>query len=131
MSLVTVGRQTLHSRSSLRRVQQKSSPTRQEVLETLPNFWPICTVLITITQISMFTAVCVYFGLAPISFVPVTETREVVGFDGFNMTETRDITPNFFIGPSSESLVHVGAQYTPVSSEHTVSHDSHHPMCHM
>ena len=90
-------------------------PTRQEILDSLPNFWPICTILISLVQIGMFIAVCVAFGLAPIQFVPGVEDGEVTGFNGLNETVTREIAPNFFVGPSSESLVHVGAQYTPVS----------------
>ena len=75
-------------------------------------------------QIAMFIAVCVVFGLAPISFRPETRTDEVLGFDGLNDTVSRQVAPNFFVGPPSEALVHVGAQYTPVSVSCDLAHMS-------
>lgn len=71
---------------------------------------------ITLVQIAMFIAVCIAFGLAPIAFEPQLESETVRGFNGISRQETREIAPNFFIGPNTESLVHVGAQFTPVRS---------------
>ena len=101
-----------------------AQPSRQEVLDTLPTFWPICTILISVVQITMFIAVCVVFGLAPISFVPEIRRGEVLGFNGLNVSISRQVAPNFFVGPPSEALVHVGAQYTPVSVSCEFTHMS-------
>ena len=84
-------------------------------METLPTFWPICTLLITAVQIALFVAVCIWYGLAPISFVSITETsRPLPVFAGPDQPVTKEVPPNFFIGPNVGALVHVGAQYTPV-----------------
>ena len=56
-------------------------------------------------------------GLAPIAFKPKSEHRVIVDFNNQSQVSvTREIAPNFFIGPSSTALVHTGAKYTPVSS---------------
>ena len=103
-------------RRPVRRRGREGEPTRSEVMETLPTFWPICTILITLVQIALFVAVCISFGLAPIRFTPEREIGCVQGFADTTCTNVaKNVQPNFFIGPSIDALIHVGAQYTPVS----------------
>ena len=86
-------------------------------MDSLPTFWPICTVLITTIQIVMFAAVCIVYGIAPIAFTPKT-VRSGCLYEFADTTchyESKEVAPNFFIGPASESLIHIGAQYTPVN----------------
>ena len=94
---------------------RKREPTRDEVMKSLPKFWPVVTVLIALIEVSMLVAVIVTGGLAPIKFVPQTEAKVVVGFDNRSVSATRQIVPNFFIGTSKEALAHAGGMYTPVS----------------
>ena len=96
--------------------RKKRDPTKEEVLKSLPKFWPVISVLIVLVEVGLLIAVMVVFGLAPIAFQPVSESRIVVGFDNQSDTMTREVVPNFFIGPSSASLIHSGSMYTPVSS---------------
>ena len=86
-------------------------------MDSLPTFWPVCTIFFTVVQIGMFVAVCVAFGIAPISFNPKKELSDCIPGFGTSQCEyeQREVAPNFFIGPSSAALVHVGALYTPVS----------------
>lgn len=94
---------------------KRKKPNRDEVMKSLPKFWPIMTVLIALIEIGLMIAMCVTFGLAPIAFLPTEDSANVMGFDNQTEYQTREIVPNFFIGPSSSSLVHAGAMYTPVS----------------
>ncbi len=99
-------------RNRMRRIRE---PTRDEVMGSLPKFWPVMTILIALVEIGLLISVIVLFGLAPIAFVPTTASDTIVGFNNLSEYQTREIVPNFFIGPSSSSLVHSGAMYTPVS----------------
>ena len=94
---------------------RKREPTRDEVMKSLPKFWPVVTVLIGLLEVSMLVAVIVTGGLAPIKFVPQEEFKTVVGFDNRSISASRQIVPNFFIGTSKAALVHAGGMYTPVS----------------
>lgn len=95
--------------------RKKRDPTRDEVMKSLPKFWPVVTVLIALVEVAMLIAVIVTGKLAPIKFTPETEFKVVVGFDNRSVSATRQIVPNFFIGTSKEALVHAGGMYTPVS----------------
>lgn len=95
--------------------RRKKEPTREEVMKTLPKFWPVVTVLIALLEVSMLVALIVTGGLAPISFTPKSELKVVTGFDNISVSADRQIVPNFFIGTSKVSLVHAGGLYTPVS----------------
>lgn len=93
---------------------RRRRPTNEEVIESLPTFWPGATVLITLVEVGLLVAVMATNGIAPISFTPRQEFKVIVGFIN-NESVTREVVPNFFIGPSSQALVHSGAMYTPVS----------------
>ena len=95
--------------------RRKRDPTREEVMKSLPKFWPVVTVLIALLEVSMLVAVIVTGGLAPIKFTPETELKVVTGFDNISVSADRQIVPNFFIGTSKASLVHAGGMYTSVS----------------
>ena len=94
---------------------RRKEPTRDEVMKSLPKFWPVVTVLIALIEVSMLIALIVTGGLAPIKFTPETEYKVVNGFDNQTFSASRQIVPNFFIGTSKASLVHAGGMYTPVS----------------
>ena len=55
-------------------------------------------------------------GFAPIAFEPRVVNDVIEGFGNYSEFVTREDVPNFFIGPSSSSLIHAGAKYTPVSA---------------
>ena len=95
--------------------RRKREPTRDEVMKSLPKFWPVVTILIALLEVSMLVAVIVRGGLAPIRFTPETKVKVVTGFDNIMVSVDRQIVPNFFIGTSKTSLVHAGGMYTPVS----------------
>lgn len=99
---------------------RKRKPNPQQVKDSLPKFWPVVTVLIALIEIGLLIAVIVTGGgFAPIQFVPMIEGPEsIVGFDNVSVTVSRSIVPNFFIGASSEWLVHTGALYAPVRCVH-------------
>lgn len=96
-------------------LRRRQRATAQEVQKSLPKFWPLATILIAISELALLIAILVQNGFAPIASKP-TVVNDII--DGFgNRTEflTREDVPNFFIGPSSSSLIHIGAKYTPVS----------------
>ena len=96
-------------------LRRQKKPSREEVLKSLPTFWPIVTILVALIEVGLLIAVCVTSGLAPIAFTPQQENKEIVGFDNQSEFERRGIVPNFFIGPTKGALIHSGALYTPVS----------------
>ena len=94
---------------------QRSRPTNQEVQNSLPKFWPVATVLVTLTEIALLAAILVQQGFAPIAFKPEIVPAVITGFGNISEFVSRKEVPNFFVGPSSRSLIHAGAKYTPVS----------------
>ena len=106
---------------TIRRIRGKN-PTRDEVMKTLPTFWPVMTVLIAVIEVGMIIATIATGGLAPIRFTPEINTSTVQGFGGLSEFASKEIVPNFFIGTSKSSLIHTGAMYTPVSlAQHNFS----------
>ena len=103
--------------------RKRRDPTREEVMKTLPKFWPVVTVVVALLEVTMLVAVIVTGGLAPIKFTPETEYKVVTGFDNQSVSADRQIVPNFFIGTSKSSLVHAGGMYTPVR-QHSACIDS-------
>ena len=98
----------------VRTMVRPKKPSRKQVMDSLPKFWPVMTVLITLIEIGFLVAVIVTGGLAPIRIDPEIRQEQIVGFDNRTESVSRSIVPNFFIGTSSASLVHTGAMYTPV-----------------
>ena len=99
-------------------LQRRQRPTtRDDVQKTLPKFWPVATVLVALAEIALLVAVLVTDGFAPIAFRPRTVQDVVSGFGNRTDIVSREDVPNFFIGPSSASLIHIGAKYTPVSED--------------
>lgn len=98
---------------TLRRRQQATS--RDEVQKSLPTFWPVATILVVLVELGLLIALLVISGFAPIAFTPEVIPEIVSGFGNTTQYVTREEVPNFFIGPSSSSLIHAGAKYTPVS----------------
>ena len=88
--------------------------TKEEVMKTLPKFWPLFMVLVAVVEVILLIAVMATQGVAPIAFTPQTEYKAIKGFNNKTASVSRDVVPNFFIGPSSADLVHCGAMYTPV-----------------
>ena len=101
----------------------RRKPTHEEVKETLPTFWPIFTILVVVVEAGLLAATIITGGgLAPIAFRPKSEHRVITDFNNQSQVAvTREIVPNFFIGPFSAALVHTGAKYTPVSSLYMAS----------
>lgn len=109
-----VGRFTDNVTATIRR-RRRRDPTRDEVMKTLPTFWPVMTLLIVVVEVGLLVAAIVTNGLAPIRFNPETISEVVKGFDGEEEFVSKEVVPNFFIGTSKGALVHTGAMYTPVS----------------
>lgn len=96
-------------------LRRQKKPSREEVLKSLPTFWPVVTILVALIEVGLLIAVCVTSGLAPIAFTPQQESEQIIGFDNQSEFERREIVPNFFIGPTKGALIHTGALYAPVS----------------
>ena len=112
-----LGRTRLHRvRNTLTAtLRRRKKQTKDEVLKSLPTFWPVVTVLVTVIEVGLLIATIITNGLAPIAFTPQQEFEVVVGFDNQTASVTREIVPNFFIGPTKQALIHTGALYSPVS----------------
>lgn len=89
--------------------------SRDEVQKSLPKFWPVATVLVALAELALLVALLALNGFAPISFTPRIIPGIIEGFGNTSEYVSREEVPNFFIGPSSSSLIHAGAKYTPVS----------------
>ena len=61
-------------------LRRRKKPTREEVLKSLPTFWPVVTVLVALIEVGLLIAVCVTNGLAPIAFTPQQISQEIKGF---------------------------------------------------
>ena len=107
------GLQRIAATLTLQRPQQATS--REEMQKSLPKFWPVATVLVALAEVSLLVAILLQNGFAPIAFTPETVPEVIIGFGNVSEFVSREDVPNFFIGPSSSSLIHVGAKYTPVS----------------
>lgn len=101
--------------ATIRRVVRRKEPTREEVMNSLPKFWPVITIFIAIVEVGLCIAVIVTGGLAPIRFTPETDYTTINGFDNRSEDVSRTIVPNFFIGTTKDALIHSGAMYAPVS----------------
>lgn len=95
--------------------RQRQATSRDEVQKSLPKFWPVATILVVLVELGLLIALLVLSGFAPIAFTPEVIPEIVSGFGNTTQYVTREEVPNFFIGPSSSSLIHAGAKYTPVS----------------
>lgn len=95
--------------------RRRQATSRDEVQKSLPKFWPVATVLVALAELALLVALLALNGFAPISFTPQTIPAVVAGFGNSSEYVSREEVPNFFIGPSSSSLIHAGAKYTPVS----------------
>ena len=96
-------------------LRRHRNPTREEVRRTLPTFWPVFSILVTLVEIVLFIAIVVSSGgFAPIAFEPETREKLILGFNNRTEVVRRQVVPNFFVGPSNADLIHNGAKYTPV-----------------
>ena len=107
------GLQRVTATLTLQRPRRKQ--TKDEVQETLPKFWPAATIVVAVVEVVLLIALLVTEGFAPIAFSPELISDVLEGYGNISEFVTREEVPNFFIGPSSSSLLHVGAKYTPVS----------------
>ena len=96
--------------------RRRKATSREEVRQTLPKFWPVATFLVVLAELALLVALLVQNGFAPIAFEPRVVNDVIEGFGNYSEFVTREDVPNFFIGPSSSSLIHAGAKYTPVSA---------------
>lgn len=96
-------------------LRRQQAISRDEVQKSLPKFWPVATILVVLVELGLLIALLVLSGFAPIAFSPEVIPEIVSGFGNTTEYVTREEVPNFFIGPSSSSLIHAGAKYTPVS----------------
>lgn len=95
--------------------RQRRATSRDEVQKSLPKFWPVATILVVLVELGLLIALLVINGFAPIAFSPEVIPEILPGFGNTTEYVSRKEVPNFFIGPSSSSLIHAGAKYTPVS----------------
>lgn len=63
-------------------------------------------------QIVIMIFTIVTYQLAPIAFVSETKSAQVASRDGGDITATKYVSPNFWIGPDPSALVLLGAKYT-------------------
>ena len=96
-------------------LRRRQKQTKEDVQKSLPKFWPVATIVVAVVEVGLLVAMLVVEGFAPIAFTPETVPDVIEGFGNISEFVSREEVPNFFIGPSSSSLIHVGAKYTPVS----------------
>ena len=84
-------------------------------VESLPSFWPVFIILLTIFQIAAMIVILSIRGIAPIRAEPIR--RNVVFPSLCNVTGNASTTfyrsVNLWIGPSPLRLIEVGARFTP------------------
>ena len=97
------------------KLQRQGTLVRSKV-ESLPSFWPVFIILITIAQVIGMIVLLVIKGLAPISAGPVANVRNFPSLIGEN-NGTKDVTyfrsVNLWIGPSPLDMIEIGAKFTP------------------
>lgn len=83
-------------------------------LESLPSFFPIFVILVSVGQLIAFGVTAYLGGFAPIGFGAENMT------DVFSSPEppyeknfTHQVSKNLWIGPDARYLIHVGAKFTP------------------
>lgn len=96
-------------------------PLKDEIVESFPTYWPIFTVISGLLEIALVTVVMMTNTFAPVQFTIAIETRDIVGFGGVNVSVTKDILPNPFVGPSKAAMIHAGAKYPVVRAAVFVS----------
>lgn len=82
-------------------------------MQSLPTFWPVFTVLVTVVEVCLLVAVLSTNGFAPIRFGSKVEYDTVKKFGGGEETISKEVSPNLFVGVSSQAIIHCGAMYTP------------------
>ncbi|XP_078456864.1 inactive rhomboid protein 1-like isoform X1 [Lampetra planeri] len=88
------------------------SVTKQR-LEELDDHRPYFTYWITFVHILItILAVCIY-GIAPVGFVQHETSGTILTHKGIYDSATYLQHENFWIGPNSESLIHLGAKFSP------------------
>ena len=109
-----------NDRSRRRKKKKKTKLERQSTLvrskvESLPSFWPVFIVLITIAQVIGMIVLLAIKGLAPIGVAPVANTTAFPSLYGDNGTQNVTFyrSVNLWIGPSPRDLIEYGAKFTP------------------
>lgn len=109
------GRNRLHQVTATLTLRRRRKQTKEDVQKSLPKFWPVATIVVAVVEVGLLVAMLIVEGFAPIAFTPETVPDVIPGYGNITEFVSREEVPNFFIGPSSSSLIHVGAKYTPVS----------------
>ena len=90
-------------------------PLRDEIIESFPTYWPIFTIASALIEIALVTMIMVTNDFAPVQFTTKIETTDVAGFGGVNVSVTKSVLPNPFVGPSKAAIIHAGGKYPMVS----------------
>lgn len=96
------------------KLERQSTLVRSKV-ESLPSFWPVFIILITIAQVIGMIVLLAIRGLAPIGIAPVANTTAFPSLYGINGTQNVTFyrSVNLWIGPSPRDLIEYGAKFTP------------------
>lgn len=97
------------------KLQRQSTLVRSKV-ESLPSFWPVFIILITIAQVIGMIVLLVIKGLAPIRLGPVANVQNFRSLIG-EVNGTEEVTyfrsVNLWIGPTPLHMIEIGAKFTP------------------
>ena len=96
------------------KLQRQSTLVRRKV-ESLPSFWPIFIVIISIVQVVAMIVLLAIRSLAPIRASPASFTEEFPSL--LNETTAAFVTYhrsfNLWIGPTAPNLIRFGAKFPP------------------
>ena len=96
------------------KLERQSTLVREE-LESLPTFWPIFTVGVTVIQIGVVVVLMSLNGFAPVNYQPEIHTDNYPSLlnESGNASATYYTFTNLWFGVGLLDLIHSGAKFTP------------------
>ncbi|XP_076027161.1 inactive rhomboid protein 2-like isoform X2 [Genypterus blacodes] len=96
-----------------RNYRRSISSNVQEQLDDLHSHRPYFTYWITFVHIVITLLACCTYGFAPVGFAQHSSTELVLKNKGIYESVKFTQQENFWIGPSSDDLIHLGAKFSP------------------
>ncbi|XP_051996355.1 inactive rhomboid protein 2-like isoform X1 [Xyrauchen texanus] len=96
-----------------RHYRRSLSSQVQKQLDDFNNHRPYFTYWITFVHIVITLLACITYGFAPVGFAQHSTTQLVLRNKGIYESVKNVQQENFWIGPRSEDLIHLGAKFSP------------------
>ncbi|XP_067315518.1 inactive rhomboid protein 2-like isoform X2 [Pseudorasbora parva] len=96
-----------------RNYRRSLSSQVQKQLEDFHSHRPYFTYWITFVHIVITLLACITYGFAPVGFAQHSSTQLVLRNKGIYESVKHMQQENFWIGPRSEDLIHLGAKFSP------------------